>query len=49
MQINANSIALLNALFILGFLHDKDLDLNLIASTFNIKAIKYKAYLNFSL
>ena len=49
MQINANSIAVLNALFVLGFLHDKDLDLNFIASTFDIKAIKYKAYLNFSL
>ena len=49
MQVNANSISVLNALFVLGFLHDKDLDLNFIASAYVIKAIKHKAYLTFSL
>ena len=49
MQFNANSIVVLNALFVLGFLHDKDLDFNFIASTYDIKAIKHKAYLTFSL
>ena len=49
MQVNANSIVVLNALFVLDFLHDKDLDLNFIASTYDIKAIKHKAYLSFSL
>ena len=48
-QVNANSIVVLNALFVLDFLHDKDLDLNFIASTYDIKAIKHKAYLSFSL
>ena len=49
MQVNANSIAVLNALFVLGFLHDKDLHLNFIPSAYDIKAIKHKAYLTFSL
>ena len=49
MQINANSIAVLNTLFVLGFLHDKDLDLNFVASAYDIKAIKNKAYMIFSL
>ena len=49
MQINANSIAVLNTLFVLGFLHDKDLDLNFVVSAYDIKAIKNKAYMIFSL
>lgn len=49
MQINVNSIAILNALFVLGFLHDKDLNLNFIASAYDIKAIKLKVYLTLSL
>ena len=41
MQINANSIVVLNALFVLDFLHNKDLDLNFVASAYDIiKAIK---------
>ena len=49
MQVNVNSIVVLNALFILGFLHDKYLDLNFIASAYGIKAIKHKVYLTFFL
>ena len=49
MQVNANSIVILNTLFVLDFLHDKDLDLNFITSAFDIKAIKHKAYIIFSL
>lgn len=44
MQTNANSIVVLNSLFFLGFLHDKDLDLNFVASAYDIKTIKHKAY-----
>ena len=49
MQVNANSIVILNTLFVLDFLHDKDLDLDFILSVYDIKAIKHKAYLTFSL
>ena len=49
MQINANFVAVLNAFFVLGFLHDKDHDLNVVASTYDIKAIKHDTYLTFSL
>lgn len=47
MQINANFIVVLIALFVLGFLHDKDLDLNSVALASDIKTIKHKAYLPF--
>ena len=49
MQINTNSIIVLNALFILGFLHDKDLGLNFVTSAYDIKTTKYKVYLTFCL
>ena len=49
MHVDANSIVVLNTLFVLDFHHDKDLDLNFVASAYDIKAIKHKAYLTWSL
>ena len=50
MQINANFIVVLNTLFVLRFLHDKDLDLNFVTYAYDIKATnKHKSYLTFCL
>ena len=44
MPIDVNSITILNGIFVLGWLHKIDIDLNFIFFAYNLKASKGKAY-----
>ena len=49
MQLNANPVGVLNATFVLGLIHNIDLDLDFIASIYDIVASKHKGYPTFFL
>ena len=49
MQVNANTITILNGIFVLDLIHDIDLDLNFVASTYNLVASNGKVHISYHL